>query len=124
MFNLYKNIQELCEERGETISGMSVAIGMSKSTLSNLKNGRSDTISMKTAQKIADYLGVDVDVVLRGKEKQPPVTDDEELWELRQLLHDRPGMKVMFDISKNASPERFKKMLAMMQLMGEDDTVD
>lgn len=71
MFDLYKNIQTLCEERGISISRMSVEIGMSKSLLSNLKNGRTDSISKRTAQKIADYLDVPVDVVLHGKKTEP-----------------------------------------------------
>lgn len=69
MFDLYKNIQSLCEEKGVSISKMSVEVGLSKSTLSNLKNGRSDTITKKTAQRIADYLGVTIDDVLHGKIK-------------------------------------------------------
>ena len=74
MFDLYKNIQGLCEERSITVGKMAVDIGMSKSLLSNLKNGRTTTISTRTAQRIAEYLGVPVDRVLHGIENDQPAT--------------------------------------------------
>lgn len=122
MFDLYKNVQMLCKERGVTVSKMSLDIGISKSLLSNLKNGRTTTLSTRTAQRIADYLGVSLDVVLHGKEMEPD--EKSELWELRQALHDRPELKVMFDLTRNASPAQVKKMLAMMKLLGDENDVD
>lgn len=66
MFNLYENIKELCEAHGITVSRMCEDVQISKSTLSNLKNGRSETISPATAKKIAQYLGVSEGRVLHG----------------------------------------------------------
>lgn len=64
MFDLYENIKRLCEMRGFTVSSMCDEIGISKSTLSNLKNGRTDRITTKTASKIASFFNVSVDDVM------------------------------------------------------------
>ena len=64
MFNLYENIKDLCKERGTNVSSMCEAIGVSKSTLSNLKNGRTISLSAKTIAKISEYLDVMPEEVL------------------------------------------------------------
>lgn len=77
MFNLYENIKMLCNESGLSVSAMCEKAGISKSIMSNLNNGRSDSISAKTAAKIAAVLGVPVDDVLHGREtKKAPVQPD------------------------------------------------
>ena len=70
MFNLYENIKTLCAEKHLTVSAMCEAAGMSKSTMSNLNNGRSDSISRRTASKIAAVLGCSVDDVLHGRNEK------------------------------------------------------
>ncbi len=67
MFNLYENIQSLCEEKGLTVSAMCNQAGISKSVMSNLRNGRTEFLNVKTAVKIAFALGVSVDDVMHGK---------------------------------------------------------
>lgn len=81
---MYKNIESLCDERGIKVGRMAVDIGMSKSVLSNLKNGRSETISMRTAQRIAEYLDVSVDLVLRGIDEEKPAAKSDEPSELTE----------------------------------------
>lgn len=66
MFNLYKNIAELCSDRGISVSAMCDKVGISKSIMSNLKNKRSDSITLKTAEKIAAFLDVSTDRILHG----------------------------------------------------------
>ena len=40
MCNLYEQIQQACKKAGLTVSAMCLALGMSKSTMSDLKSGR------------------------------------------------------------------------------------
>ena len=67
MFSLYENVKQLCQEKGITVSKMCEEIGISKSVMGNLHNGRSASISIRTANKIANYLNVSVDEVLHGR---------------------------------------------------------
>lgn len=71
MSTLYENIKELCEAKGISGGKMCLEIGISKSTLTSLKNGRTKAIKTENIQKIADYFGVSVDRVLYGKYPEP-----------------------------------------------------
>lgn len=66
MVTLYENIKRLCEQRGVTVSRMCVDMGVSKSTMSDLKSGKKKSMTIPTLEKIADYLGTSVDEILNG----------------------------------------------------------
>ena len=80
MFNLYDNIKSLCALHGTTPSRLCEEVGVSKTALSNLKNGRAATLSVSTCEKIADHLGEPLDRVMHGD-----TTDDSERRLLEQL---------------------------------------
>lgn len=69
MGTLYERIIALCKSKGVSGSRMCLDLGISKSTLSDMKNGRTKGISVPTAQKIAGYFGITVDE-LYGKEME------------------------------------------------------
>lgn len=89
MCTLHSRIIELCRERGISGSRMCLDLGMSKSTLSDLKSGRKKSFTAETAHKIASYLGVSVAYLLGEEEKdikkEQPVMAD-ELSEKRKAL--------------------------------------
>jgi len=121
---LYERIKELCEEKGIKIAQMCREAGVYQGAITDLKMKRSSSLSASNLQKIARYFGVSVDYLMGEETTKPPADTDEELWELRQALHDRPELKVMFDLTKNATPAEVKKMLKVLQLMKEDDVID
>ena len=92
MCTLYERIQALCKNKGVTGSRMCLDLGLSKSTLSDIKSGRKKGISMSTAQKIAGYFGITVDE-LYGEEskKEKPTVKDDELSKNRKKLIDFAG---------------------------------
>lgn len=69
MCTLYSRINELCKAKGVSGSRMCLDLGMSKSTLSDIKSGRKKGFTMDTAHKIASYLGVSVAYLLGEEEK-------------------------------------------------------
>lgn len=96
MSTLYENIKTLCEERNIKGGKMCVDLGLSKSLMTDLKAERKKTITLETAQKIADYFGVPVDRIL-GEKKDPSgegfdlsnyldTLTDAQLLELLQML--------------------------------------
>ena len=72
MSALYENIMALCQEHGIKGGKMCSDIGISKSTLTELKMGRKRGMTAKTAKKIADYFGVPVDRVLNPQPQNEP----------------------------------------------------
>lgn len=69
MGTLYDRIQALCKIKGVSGSRMCLDLGLSKSTMSDLKHGRTKGMSTTTAAKIASYLGVSVGYLLGEEEK-------------------------------------------------------
>ena len=69
MGTLYDRIQTLCKSKGVSGSRMCLELGLSKSTLSDLKHGRTKGMSTATAQKIAAYFNVSVGYLLGEEEK-------------------------------------------------------
>ena len=135
MSTLYENICELCEQKGVKPGKMCNDLKISRSTVTDLKAGRKKTLNAETVQKIAEYLGVSADRVMRGSnpsnvyiyfESNEP-TDVSELMqrakdeaaEYLQAVHDRPQLKVLFKRGKNATPEKLDAILAL--LGGNDD---
>ena len=70
MGNLYEKIAEACKQKGTNPSAMCLALGMSKSTLSDLKSGRKKSLSSETILKIANYLEVSSDILLSTDSQQ------------------------------------------------------
>lgn len=77
---LHKRIERLCEERGITGYRLCKDVGISPNIMTELKMGRRDGVSAKTANKIASYFGVSVAYLL-GEEKEKPTGNADGLTE-------------------------------------------
>lgn len=73
MSKLYERIDHLCSERHINITTMCKESGASRGSLTDLKVGRKQSLSVETLRKIADYFNVSTDYLL-GKEKTPAET--------------------------------------------------
>jgi transcriptional regulator with XRE-family HTH domain len=62
---LYENIKEVAKEKGISINRLEKELGFARSYIVKFKT---ITPSADKLQKIADYLGVTTDILLRGKE--------------------------------------------------------
>lgn len=107
MGTLYENIIALCNERGIKGGKMCTDLGISKGLLTDLKMGRRTGVSATNAQKIASYFGVTVGYLLgeEGEKEKPLINEDEELTEYLEVLKTRPEMRMLFQISKDATKE-------------------
>lgn len=72
MANLYENIEKLCKQRGVNVTTMCKESGASRGSLTDLKNGRKQTLKYETLDKIASYFGTSVDTLVSGKQKENP----------------------------------------------------
>lgn len=96
MSNLYNRILALCEQRGITGYRLCKDVGIQPSILTDLKMGRKDEISAKTAGKIATYFDVSIGYVLgteepQGKEKSPAQKDEAKREEFIRLFEAAPA---------------------------------
>lgn len=80
MGELYDRIASLCSNKGIKPGKMCNDLGISRGSIGDLKKGRREGISIKTATKIADYFGVTTDYLLTGEEiKKAPTPEGERI---------------------------------------------
>ena len=108
MCTLYNRIQELCKSKGVSGSRMCLDLGMSKSTLSDLKSGRKKGVTADTAQKIASYLGVSVEYLLGEEEqKNTPTPQSEGSPILQEIVSQLDDM----------TDDQLEKLLSVIELI-------
>ncbi|MBO5967057.1 MAG: helix-turn-helix domain-containing protein [Clostridia bacterium] len=64
MAQLYNRIAQLCEKQGITVTDLCRFSGAPRGSLTDLKQGRKQSLSTDTLQRIAEYFGVSVDYLL------------------------------------------------------------
>lgn len=111
MYDLYKNIEDLCNSRRITVGELSRRIGLHRNTLPRLKSEPSKKLAVDTLQKIANYFNVPVDYLLDLGEPNPkdippePKLTDEEL--MFALWKDNPNNMTKEDLEKVISFARY-----------------
>lgn len=115
MYDIYVQLRD---ERGVKDSDVARATGISKSTFSDWKNGRSSPKKEKL-QKIAEYFGVSVDYLVTGEKSTYYLNDDAR--DLAQFMFDNPRYKVLFDASRKVKAEDIDFVKQMIERMiGEE----
>ena len=95
MSDLYSNIHALCEKEGIKDGTLCANIGIRRSFLSELKAGRTKSLSAEVLSKIAAYFNVSVDYLLTGEQKenlpqQPQSEVDAAVERIRKKLESMP----------------------------------
>ncbi len=115
---LYERILQLCKGRGVNITTMCKESGASRGSLTDLKNGRKQSLSADTLSKIAAYFSVSVDYLLTGEQiEKPLINADEELTEYLEMLKKRPECRMLFQLSKNATKEDVEAAVRIIEAL-------
>lgn len=116
----YDNFLKLSNEIGKSPSAVALECGLSKPTVTRWKNGGKPTDA--TLQKLAEYFDVSVDYLLTGEKKEPAqLGADQEVAELLEYYRTRPEMKLLFSVTKNASPESIKRAAAIVEALEREE---
>lgn len=129
MYEIYCQIRDAA---GCKDADVSKATGISKSTFSDWKSGRSKPKQEKL-QKIADYFGVSVDYLMTGKnssnikvidENDNVIVLDDEALELIDSLRKNPEMRMLFSVSKKATKEDIIKAVKIIEALRYENESD
>lgn len=66
----YRNIVGRCQDRHISVNEMCSIIGIRPSLLSDLKSGRSISLSVPTLMSIAGFFEISIDDLVKGGEKE------------------------------------------------------
>ena len=108
---LYEKFEKLINERGIKTADVSAATGIKKPTFSAWKKGEY-TPKADKIQKIANYLDVPVSYFYEDSEEY---YNNEETAKLAEEIAIKPGLRVLFDASRNLSEDNLKMFAEMIE---------
>ena len=108
---MYEKIQALCQQKEIKVSQLCKDAGIPKSTLSELKQGRTKTLSTQTLRKIASYFNVSLDYF--------DFDSGDEVDSIRDELFIK--RKLLFDMSEKATKEQLDTFLIMLKAVIDND---
>ena len=117
MYEVYCKLRDL---RGVKDADVVRATGITKSTFSDWKSGRSEPKKEKL-QKIADFFDVSLDYLMTGEEQNGYYLN-EETAKLAQEMFEDEDMRSLFDMKRKMPPERFKAHMEFMKNLYKQET--
>lgn len=110
----WERFYNLCLEHGTKPNPVAEQVGISSGLITKWKHGA--TPNTEALVKIADFFDVSVDYLL-GKSTEPDKTGNTELEEYLEELRTRPEMKMLFNLTKNATKEDVEKAVKIIETM-------
>lgn len=126
---MYEKYCKIRDAKGYKDSDVAKGAGITKSTFSDWKSGRSHPKNDKLI-KIADFLGVPVNYLLTDTEpdtvEDSPYYLNDETADIAQQIFENKELKVLFDAAKDAQPEDLGTVYQMLLALkrkerGEDN---
>lgn len=115
---MYEIYCKLRDDRGLKDSDVSKATGITKSTFSDWKNGRSKPKDEKLL-KIAEFFNVTLDYLRTGENSnsQDGYYLNDETAEMAQKLFENKNLRVLFDAAVDATPEDLETTYNMLMAL-------
>ncbi|MFI3326400.1 MAG: helix-turn-helix transcriptional regulator [Clostridia bacterium] len=115
MNTFYERVSTLCEKHGISAYKMCKDIGISPSIISDLKADRRRGVNAQTGEKIAKYFSVTISYLLGNEELQ----QEDELDLYLEQLKNRPEMRMLFSLAKNASKEDVERTVKIIEALND-----
>ena len=100
-------VKALADARGIALARLDAELGFGNGTIGKWDKAAPSSDKL---QAVADYFSVSVDYLL-GREDE----ETDEIMELREQLRRQPGMRILFDASKNATKEQLLAVAEMIE---------
>ena len=92
--------------------------GIPKSAIQRYATGETEKIPLDRLEKLADAMHISAQYLMGwDEEKEPLVNEDEELTELLTRARDDPHIRMLFSVTKDATPEDVEKAIKIIQML-------
>lgn len=108
-------LARLRRERGLTQAELAARLGISKSAVSMYERGNREP-ELDLLEKMADVFGVSVNALL-GRAEDELVNADPALTEYLEQLRDRPELRMLFSLTKNATKEDVEAAVKIIEAL-------
>lgn len=123
--NFYQSFLKKCIEKGVSPSRAAEEAGTTKTAVNRWKAG--STPSDATVMKLALYFGCTVDELTAKSadtSDEQDATGADELAELRQILRERPEMKMLFDAGMKSTPQTVRQTAQFLEGLASEKEAD
>ena len=117
-FEVGDNIRRIREEQGLSQEELAELAGVHRVSLARYETGKVDPGTQQIG-RIADALGVSVDVLL-GK-RSVDSNDEDDAWAIRERLRRDPSFRLLFNAADKATPEHLRAAAAVLKALGGND---
>lgn len=118
------NLKEARKAKHLTQTDVAKYIGLSQSAYSDWERGISN-IDSASLNRLAELFGVSIDYLMGNKEKETPlVNGDPELTAYLEELRTRPEMRMLFDVTKDATLEDVQTAVKIIEALRGKPDVD
>ena len=114
----FDQLKRICEARGLKVTTTVKAAGLSTGLIGNWKNGGKPTCD--TLCRLADYLGVSVQELVDDESRETKPQERNELREYLDQLRERPEMRMLFSVAKNATKEEVEAVARFIEDMNKN----
>ena len=114
MSGFSEKLRALRRQRGMTQADVAEQLGISKSAISMYEQGNREP-ELELLERIADLFGVSVNVMLGRRD--PSLNDDPELTEYLESLRDRPELRMLFSVTKNATKDDVETAVRIIEAL-------
>ena len=115
MSGFSKKLAALRRARKLTQAELAARLGISKSAVSMYERGNREP-ELVLLQAMADFFQVSVSSLL-GREEDPLVNADPELTEYLAGLRDRPELRMLFSVTKDATKEDVEAAVKIIEAL-------
>lgn len=111
-----KNLADLRKGKGMLQEDLAGLLGVSQQTISKYERGLLEA-DYETLTKLATIFGVSIDYLLGVDEENKKSSSDDEVWELREMLHKRPELKILFSMTQKATKEDIEQVIRIVDAL-------
>ena len=123
MSTISEKLHDSILRSGYSYGELAKLTGIPKSALQRYATGATTKIPMDRLQALADALHVSARYLMGWEEPEekesPPalVNNDPELTEILERARDDPHLRMLFSVSKDATPEDIEKAIKIIQML-------
>lgn len=114
----FDQLKRICEARGLKVTTTVKAAGLSTGLIGNWKSGGKPNYD--TLCRLADYLGVSVQELVDDEPREAKPQERNELTEYLDQLRERPEMRMLFSVAKNATKEEVESIARFIEDMNKN----
>ncbi len=106
-------IELLCKQKKTNITALERELGFGRGSI---RKWSTNSPSVEKAKKVASYFGISVDYLL---DHEAP-TEQDEIIQLLQDAKDRPEIRALFSVTKNATKEDIEQTIKIIKALRQD----